>query len=59
MFVISFKRASELADAMEARGYIPGEKRTKINEMKLKFSDFFSMFIVISVLTVIILGRVL
>ena len=59
MFVISFKRASELADAMEARGYIPGEKRTKINEMKLKFSDFISMFIVLGLLTAIILGRVL
>lgn len=59
MFVISFKRANELSDAMEARGYIPGEKRTKLNEMKLKFSDFCSMFIVIGILTGIILGRVL
>lgn len=59
MFVISFKRAAELADAMEARGYIPGGKRTKINEMKLRFKDYFSLFISIAILVVIILGRVL
>ena len=40
MFVVSFKKADELAIAMEARGYIPGEKRTKINEMKLRVSDY-------------------
>ena len=44
---------------MEARGYIPGAKRTKINEMKLKFKDYFSFLIIIAILTVIILGRVL
>ena len=59
MFVISFKRAAELADAMEARGYIHGGKRTKINEMKLRFKDYFSLFISIAILVVIILGRVL
>ena len=59
MFVISFKRASELADAMEARGYIPGEKRTKIQEVKFRFKDFMSLILMISILTVIILGRVL
>ena len=47
MFVISIKRAEDLADAMEARGYIPGEKRTKLVEMKFRLLDYISMFIVI------------
>lgn len=59
MFVISFKRATELADAMEARGYIPGEKRTKLNEMKLKLKDYFSLLIVILILVVTIIGKTL
>ena len=40
MFVIAYKRAEDLAYAMEARGYIPGEKRTKISELKYKVSDW-------------------
>lgn len=59
MFVISFKRATELADAMEARGYIPGEKRTKLNEMKFKFKDVFSLIIAIAILIVTIIGKTL
>lgn len=59
MFVISFKRATELADAIEARGYIPGEKRTKLNEMKLKLKDYFSLLIVILILVVTIIGKTL
>ena len=47
MFVISIKRASDLADAMEARGYIPGAKRTKLLQMKFKSFDYFSLIFVI------------
>ncbi|MFA5543465.1 MAG: energy-coupling factor transporter transmembrane component T, partial [Bacilli bacterium] len=34
MIVIAYKRAEDLANAMEARGYIPGAKRSKLNELK-------------------------
>lgn len=57
MFVISIKRAEDLADAMEARGYIPGEKRTKLVEMKFKFVDYLSMFSVIILFILLILGK--
>lgn len=57
MFVISIKRAEDLADAMEARGYIPGEKRTKIVEMKFRFIDIISIILVFGLLMVIILGK--
>ncbi len=40
MFVIAYKRAEDLAEAMEARGYVPKNERTSINELKLKIPDF-------------------
>lgn len=43
VFVISFKRAEDLANAMEVRGYVIGQKRTKIDVLKIKFSDYMSM----------------
>jgi energy-coupling factor transport system permease protein len=39
LFVSAFKRAEELAMAMEARGYRGGEGRTKFRELKLKKLD--------------------
>lgn len=57
MFVISIKRAEDLADAMEARGYIPGEKRTKLVQMKCKLSDYL-VFIFVSLLFImLVLGK--
>lgn len=41
LFVSAFKRAEELAMAMEARGYRGGEGRTKFRELKLKKRDFY------------------
>ena len=58
MFVISIKRASDLADAMEARGYIPGEKRTKFTKMHFKAFDYISIIFVIAILALSITGRV-
>jgi energy-coupling factor transport system permease protein len=59
MFIISFKRAEDLSDAMEARGYIPGEKRTKLNEMKMKLSDYISLGVVLTSITVLIVLRII
>jgi energy-coupling factor transport system permease protein len=39
LFINSFRRAEELANAMEARGYRGGEGRTKFRELKWKPSD--------------------
>jgi energy-coupling factor transport system permease protein len=43
VFVISFKRAEDLANAMEVRGYVIGQKRTKIDILKIKKSDYFAV----------------
>lgn len=59
MFIISFKRAADLADAMEARGYIPGEKRTKLVKMQFTMKDVIYMFSVVLLITGVILYRVI
>ncbi|CCV65290.1 ABC transporter subunit, cobalt transport protein (permease subunit) [Paracholeplasma brassicae] len=51
IFVISFKRAEDLANAMEARGYVIGAKRTKIDQMKLGLVDLVSVSILVLLLT--------
>jgi energy-coupling factor transport system permease protein len=58
MFIISFKRAADLADAMEARGYIPGEKRTKLVKMKCTIKDVIYMFSIILLISFVIVYRV-
>ncbi|ERJ12356.1 energy-coupling factor transporter transmembrane component T family protein [Haloplasma contractile] len=55
MFIISFKRAEDLANAMEARGYIPGKERTRLNQLKLKLRDYLYLtsFLVVTALLVL------
>ena len=59
MFIISFKRAADLADAMEARGYIPGEARTKLVKMKFSSIDVLYLISIILVITFVIVMRVI
>jgi energy-coupling factor transport system permease protein len=39
LFISAFKRADELATAMEARGYKGGEGRTKLRQLKWRLLD--------------------
>lgn len=43
LFVSAFKRAEELAMAMEARGYQGGDGRTKLRELRYRQDDFFAL----------------
>ena len=54
VFVISFKRAEDLANAMEVRGYVIGQKRTKIDVLKIKHTDFISLFTVVFIMSLTI-----
>lgn len=45
LFVSSFKRAEDLAVAMDARCYRGGEGRTKLNPLKLKGRDIIVFFV--------------
>ncbi|MCA0972625.1 energy-coupling factor transporter transmembrane protein EcfT [Halobacillus litoralis] len=49
LFVSAFKRAEELAMAMEARGYRGGEGRTKLRELKIGKLDYvmYGLFVVV------------
>ena len=58
MFVISFKRAEDLSNAMEARGYVIGAKRTRIDELKFKALDIVSFIIGLALLGVTIFTKV-
>jgi energy-coupling factor transport system permease protein len=53
LFINSFRRAEELANAMEARGYRGGEGRTKFRELNWKPSDTI-ILISIVLLTIIL-----
>ncbi|CUM77160.1 MAG: energy-coupling factor transporter transmembrane component T family protein [Turicibacter sanguinis] len=39
LFILSFKRADELANAMEVRGYVPGRPKTSINRLCWHVAD--------------------
>lgn len=54
MFVISFKRAEDLANAMEARGYVIDAPRTKLDLLKLKGVDYCALFVTILLFAVVI-----
>lgn len=55
IFIISFKRAEDLANAMESRGYVIGDKRTKIDVMSIKYLDVLTIITLVGLLTVVIL----
>ena len=54
LFVNSFRRAYELAFAMECRCYTGGEGRTRMKKFKLCARDYLSLVIVVLVLAGII-----
>ena len=58
MFVISYKRAGDLADAMEARGYIPEATRTSINQLTYKWFDILTLIVSVVMITGFIVVRV-
>ncbi len=58
LFTVAFQRAFELADAMEARGYIPDQERTRYHVLKWKASDFIYIFFAHILLALSILSRI-
>lgn len=59
MFVISFRRAEELSNAMISRGYDLSAKRTRYDKLKLHFIDYFSLIVSICILAFTIYLRVI
>ena len=59
LFVSAFRRAGDLAMAMEARGYQGGEGRTKLHPLQYKKNDYIAYIILLMyMLVVIVVGRI-
>ncbi|MDW7676934.1 MAG: energy-coupling factor transporter transmembrane component T, partial [Bacillota bacterium] len=54
LFISSFRRADDLAMAMEARCYRGGENRTRMKALKWQPMDGFILFIIFAYLGVMI-----
>ena len=54
LFISSFRRAFELATAMDCRCYTGGQGRTRMNELHYKFRDIFAFVIAAAFCTAII-----
>lgn len=58
LFISAFRRADELATAMECRCYRGGAERTSLNELKFDIYDFTAGFVVLALLAAVILLNV-
>lgn len=58
MFVIAYRRAIDLSDAMEARGYDPDMPRTSLNVLKMRLSDILSLTVLSFVFVGIIVLKI-
>ena len=58
MFVIAYRRAIDLSDAMEARGYDPDATRTSMEVLKFKMADIISLSIICLLCVAIIVLKI-
>lgn len=54
LFVSAFQRAEDLANAMEARGYAPGEPRTRYKVLKMRGTDWLLLGFAVGLLVLMI-----
>lgn len=57
LFISAFRRADELAMAMEARCYRGGENRTRMRELSLHSRDFVASFLTLLVFAAVMVDR--
>ena len=50
LFSVAFQRADDLANAMEARGYVPGAERTRYKKLQYAGRDWFLLLFCLAVL---------
>ena len=58
LFISAFRRADELAMAMESRCYRGGENRTRMRQLVLRKGDYVASFIFVDYITAVIVIRV-
>ena len=54
LFVSSFRRADDLADAMDSRCYRGAKGRTRMRVLKFRFTDFLMLFFMAVLLTAMV-----
>ncbi len=54
LFVSSYQRAEELANAMEARGYVPNKERTRYRQLHYTLKDFILLAVCLLILISVI-----
>lgn len=59
LFISAFRRADELAMAMEARCYRGGDDRTRMKELKMTAKDGFSIIITAAMLVILVYTRIM
>lgn len=57
LFVSAFKRAEDLATAMEVRGYRGGEGRTRYRRLKWDMSDTFALMLLVAIAVLLFFYR--
>ncbi len=58
LFIVSFKKADDLANAMEARGYIMEGKRTNVDKLSFKAIDLVASIFTLCVLAGVIVAKI-
>ncbi|EGV00349.1 energy-coupling factor transporter transmembrane component T family protein [Mycoplasmopsis columbina] len=56
LFVTSFAKAEDLANAMETRGYDPYAKRTRYRRLVWTWRDFLTLFIILGIMAFVIVS---
>jgi len=57
LFISAFRRADELAMAMEARCYRGGDNRTRMRELKIEMGDYVASFVFLVYFAAIIISK--
>lgn len=57
LFISAFRRADELATAMEARCYRGGENRTRMKQLSIAGRDYFAGVVLLILLTILVILR--
>lgn len=59
LFVGAFRKADELADALDSRCYKASTKRTKLKQLKFSYLDAIGAIVILAVVTLILLDKYL
>ena len=59
LFVITYKKAVDLTDAMEARAYVDKKERSSLYELKYYNKDYISLLLLVLVFIVSIISRII